>query len=678
MTPQETIPNVAYEYQVGASLPDNALTYVQRQADEYFYEGLKAGEFCYVMNARQMGKSSLRVRTMRRLQAEGFACAAIDLSTLGTSNVTQEKWYNGIIYAIIRSLDLQQFDFKSWDESHNHLSLVQRLSVFIDETLLVLVPQNIVIFVDESDSIRSLSFSVEDFFVFIRTCHNQRVDNPEYQRLTFAILGVASPPDLIQDTKRTPFNIGRAVDLTGFQLHEAQPLMTGLTAKAENPQAVLQAVLNWTAGQPFLTQKLCKLISQANNTPIPAKQEEAWVEQLVQTKVIEHWESQDDPAHLRTIRDRVLRSGGQHTGQLLGLYQRVLLEGAIFIDDSTKQLELHLSGLVVKRKGQLLVFNQIYSQVFNLNWVEKALANLRPYSEALTAWLGSNRQDESRLLRGQALQEAQVWAEGKNLGEQDYQFLTASQTSALKAQMQRRANRILTIFLIVALGLGGMAGWQWWESQQKGEQLTQKREQLEQNLIETERQKQRAIKSEKKAKISQLTTQSWFITHYPTVTNGYFDRGILLAAQAMQESNTLETQANLLHVLRSNPKLVTYLRGHYQKVIDVAFNPDGTRLASASLDATIIIWDVGTQRPIGKPLQDMGHIPVSIAFSPNGSQLVSVGAGTENNKIVIWDVNKQTPLAKPLKGESETIFRVAFNHDGKQFATASLDNTITI
>lgn len=94
----------------------------------------------------------------------------------------------------------------------------------------------------------------------LRSWYNRRAYRPEYRRLTFVLLGVTAPSQLIQDKKQTPFNIGQPIELSGFQLHEAQPLLTGLSAKASNPQAVLKAVLDWTNGQPFLTQKLCKII----------------------------------------------------------------------------------------------------------------------------------------------------------------------------------------------------------------------------------------------------------------------------------------------------------------------------------------------------------------------------------------------------------------------------------
>ena len=81
--PAESKTNQPFEYVVGGSLPLDAVSYVKRSADDEFYAGLKAGKFCYVLNSRQMGKSSLRVRTMARLQADGIVCVSIDRRLLG-------------------------------------------------------------------------------------------------------------------------------------------------------------------------------------------------------------------------------------------------------------------------------------------------------------------------------------------------------------------------------------------------------------------------------------------------------------------------------------------------------------------------------------------------------------------------------------------------------------------
>lgn len=141
-----------------------------------------------------------------------------------------------------------------------------------------------------------------------------------------------------------------------------------MAEKVSNPQIVLKEVLSWTNGQPFLTQKICQLIRHSSST-IPSNTEAEWIENLVQKHVIENWESQDEPEHLRTIRDRLLKS--KHSVQLLSLYQQILEQENVAIVDSPEEKELLLSGLVIKQHGFLKIHNRIYELIFALSWIEQ-------------------------------------------------------------------------------------------------------------------------------------------------------------------------------------------------------------------------------------------------------------------------------------------------------------------
>lgn len=693
-----------YQYRVGGSLAYNHPTYIERNADRELLTALKNGQFCYVFNCRQMGKSSLRVRVTHILQQLGMDCASVDITSLG-SNDNLSQWYNGVITRLFLGFNLTgKINLKSWLREREDLPPVQRLGQFIEEVLLVYCRgEKIYIFIDEIDKILSLQFSLDDFFSLIRYCYNQRAENAQYERITFALFGVATPADLIREKTQTSFNIGQAIELTGFNLAEIAPLAAGLSSQSNYQPDCLEKIIFWTGGQPFLTQKICQLLRESDLD----------IETLIKERIINNWESQDEPVHLRTIADRLLRNQDK-AARLLGIYQQILEKEAIPYDDSPEQGELRLSGLVVKKDNQLVVYNPIYREIFNLNWVEKQLEQLRPYSEAIAAWQQSNYTDESRLLRGKALNNALDWSQGKSLSNLDYQFLTASQNldkreAEISLETQKQANKILAIahqkatkriqigsVILIASLLGSLLAfiqvkqaWQQVETAQLGIQLQRNGDSYWQQFhfeeLESLMAAMQAVNS-----LKNIVTDDQTLSKYPATSPIITLQQIL---DRIQEKNQLQGHRGTIYSVSISPdrqkiasasqdktvkiwnqkgENIQTLTGHQGAVYSVIFSPDGQKIATASRDGTIKIWDLS-----GKIILSLGQENTeafySVNFSPDGQKIAGAAA---DKTAKIWDLEGN--LIATFRGHQDFVNSVNFSPDGQFIITASSDGSAKI
>ncbi|WP_395140742.1 AAA-like domain-containing protein, partial [Armatimonas sp.] len=617
-----------------------AASYVTRNADATLLTSLLVGEFCYVLNTRQMGKSSLSVRTIVALQEKGVKTVFLDLTRFGGQNVTAEQWYLGLLVETGRALGLRA-EFLAYWKAHAEFSFVQRFFGALGEVALEKLTDSIVIFVDELDAALSLPFLVDEFFGALRESFNRRTQDERFQRLTFCLLGVATPADLISDTRMSPFNIGKRITLTDFMTSEAAPLASHLTGG----KPVLDRVLHWTGGHPYLTQRLCRAIAEEPHEVKPAD-----VDRLCEALFLSK-SARDSDDNLSFVRNRLLRSEVD-LASLLDLYGKVR-SGKRVPDDETNPLVpvLRLSGVArVDASGHLIVRNRIYDHVFDKHWILSHMpdAELRRQKEAYRrgtlrtgflagaviavigllalnasqnakkARLDANRAKRAEIAAKESTEEARhnLYIANMNVIQADYEKNNFSRINKLLEETKDSPYRGFE--------------WGYWNRLCNQNRLTLK-------------------------------------GHTGPVNSAvYSPDGKYVVTGGMDKTAKVWDAATGKELLS--------LHGHSDRVYGVAFSPKGERIATASVDGTAKVWDSRTGRELFTLKGHTGPV-YCVTFSPDGKRLVTGGT---DEKQKWWDGQLRVPALNIRIWDSGTgqqtlairhdvpIESVEFSPDGKR------------
>jgi WD40 repeat protein len=116
------------------------------------------------------------------------------------------------------------------------------------------------------------------------------------------------------------------------------------------------------------------------------------------------------------------------------------------------------------------------------------------------------------------------------------------------------------------------------------------------------------------------------------------------------------------------------LPGHTNTVRELAFSPEGHRLATTGDDSTVRLWDLRAEDPAAAA--EVLHTAADLLlFTPNGRRLVA--GDREAGRLHVWDLDgvRGTPCGVELRGAGKAIMNVVLSPDGRWLVTRNADKT---
>ena len=356
-------------FSVGSPLHAVKPGYVQRAGDDMLFRALVSGKYAYVIAPDRTGKSSLIAATSARLQNNHIKVAVLNLSQIAERDGGTDagRWYYSIAYRLLRQLRVK-VDLQTWWQDNSILSNRQRLVEFFADVILQNIDDQVVVFIDEIQYLADLPFD-EQLLASIRAAHNARGTEPEFSRMSFALVGECDPQSLVHDSAMSPFTIAEEVRLDDFSRRDLDVFAAELNLSVADATKALDRIFHWTAGQPYLSQKLARSVSRENISG----DIKGHVDRIVMQQLAGRGATRNEP-HLNHLHNLIVQDKKNHE-PLLNMYGRVRKGIRVMHDpDSRIQRQLLATGLVViSERAELAVRNRVYETVFTARWANENL-----------------------------------------------------------------------------------------------------------------------------------------------------------------------------------------------------------------------------------------------------------------------------------------------------------------
>jgi tRNA A-37 threonylcarbamoyl transferase component Bud32 len=491
--------------------------YVRRAADEDALRALCSGRSVHIVGARQSGKTSLASRLIHRLRTlrepgreQGFACAQIDLLALVSSARSAEALCFELLRELHRGLGLFGFVGDLWQQ-HEGKAPAERLRLVL-AALPVLAPQPSVVFLDHLEALLRAPLDAKDLNDLIRALRPGRVpasasalppsgsasastsgtapvaasgspsgpaavagSGPHLsvapREVLFCTLSVLRLESLVPELPPSQLPPHLLIELADFTREEADALLPGLHSLGAASGLLLDAVLEWTAGHPYLTQRLCELLS---GRPLPDGSLEVIVESAAAEVLAAHRRG-EEPALAYAERQISGTDAAALAARRL-LRQLVRGERIAAADNDEAQRTLRRAGLVRTDGGTVQLRNRIFAKAFDEAWLHEK-DSVRPIRAPLERWLERGR-DRRYLLNRSELAAILLWAQERTDLSAEEQRLIAE---SLQADRQAQARKIMALsgVLLVLICMLGVTAYSLRRAHKLNEEVQRKQLELQ-------------------------------------------------------------------------------------------------------------------------------------------------------------------------------------------------------